>query len=66
MRPGTVLPLLFTLLSSLFPPLLLAQENALPTKFVSGSSLVLVPVVVTDEHRDHVPGLTRDDFETGW
>jgi VWFA-related protein len=24
---------------------------------------VLVPVVVTDQHGDHVPGLTRDDFE---
>ena len=63
MRPGTVLPFLFTLFSSLFPPLLLAQENALPTKFVSGSSLVVVPVVVTDQHGDHVPGLTSDAFE---
>jgi VWFA-related protein len=54
---------LFTFVSISFSPLLLGQENTPPTKFVSGSSLVLVPVVVTDQHGDHVAGLTRDDFE---
>lgn len=38
------------------------KKDGSPPKFVSHTSLVLVPAVVTDHSGAHVAGLTKDDF----
>lgn len=39
-----------------------AEQSPIPT-FSVGANLVIVPVIVTDKHGQHVPGLKTEDFE---
>jgi VWFA-related protein len=40
-----------------------ATSSAEPPKLTVGSNLVIVPVIVTDKHGNHITGLKADDFE---